>query len=133
MLILVAFFVCAAVLGWYIGGELVGIHTSSSRVLVTSGKITELGGYEKVWSDEGGDYSVYVKTNYVAAQLKKGVRVTINGQAAGVVSSTPTYFYVSVDEDKGPYIPGTVVKSVNDDVGFVSGIDENLNIKCYYY
>lgn len=108
-------------------------HTPSSRVVVTSGKITELGGYERVWVDPEGEYAVYVKANYTASQLRKGSVVTIGGQLAEVVSSTNTYFYVSVKEDKGPYIPGTPVSCTGGDVGFVSGIDENLNIKCYYY
>lgn len=108
-------------------------HTPSSRVVVTSGKIAELGGYERVWVDPEGEYAVYVKANYTASQLHKGAVVTIGGQTAEVVSSTNTYFYVSVKEDKGPYIPGTPVSCTGGDVGFVSGIDENLNIKCYYY
>lgn len=104
----------------------------TSRVLVTSSKITGLDGYTRVFSSDTEDYAIYVKDEYSAAQLPMGMKVQV-GAYSGTVSEThDAYFVIRGVQSSSPILPGTTVYRNNDAVGFVSSQAAGL-LTCRYY
>ena len=104
----------------------------TSRVLVTSSKITGLDGYTQVFSDTQEDYAIYVRDDYSAAQLPTGTIVQV-GAYSGTVSEThDAYFLVKDVRSAQPILPGTTVYYGKEAVGFVSTQAGDL-LTCRYY
>ncbi len=102
----------------------------SSRVLVTTAKISEMDGYTRVYTDDDSDYAVFVKKSYSSNQLPVNTKVTI-GVSTGVVTEThDSYFVVRANAPQS--LPGSVVYADDTAVGFVSGC-ENNDVTCTYY
>lgn len=104
----------------------------TSRVLVTSSKITGLDGYTQVFADTHEDYAIYVRDDYSAAQLPQGSTVQV-GAYSGTVSEThDAYFLVKDVMSAQPILPGTTVYHDKVAVGFVSAQAGDL-LTCRYY
>ncbi len=103
---------------------------ASSRVLVSTARISEMDWYVRVFADENSDYAVFVQQDYVANQLPAGTDVIVGADVGRITETHDTYFVVSVKAANSP--PGTVVYSGGDAVGFVSSASPGF-VTCTYY
>ena len=104
----------------------------TSRVLVTSSKITGLDGYTRVYSDEASDYAVYIRNEYSAAQIPTGWNVQVGALTGTVDETHDSYFIVSGIQSSTPILPGTAVYYNGVAFGFVSSQTGGV-LTCRYY